>query len=663
MSEEGDSLLDRAREASDRQKWDEAYELLSVADRGQQLGAEALPLLAEAAYFAGHPEVSREAWERMQATALRNGDTEGAARAALRVSGLLIDAGLFSLFRGWAHRAERLLEGRPESALHGVLAVQRSFVSLISGELGQALDLAREAIEVSARFDDASTLALGRIAEARALVLQGHVTEGLALLDEAAVAVATGELDPMTSAIVYCSVVCSWQALAEYERAEEWTEAMHRWASEREGGAFHGWCRVHSAEILRLRGAYRDAERQVLRAVEEIRTYAKPDLGWPLNELGQIRLRLGDLAGAEEAFLRAHEASWEPQPGLSLLRLAQGDLGGAMASIRDALENPSLSPSWEVPPSTELRRAPKLAAQVEIAVAAGDLAVARSAADELQEVVETYPTKALRASAVVARGAVQLADGDSSSAATSFNDGVRLWHELGAPFEAARARVGLAEAYRAIGSTDRAALELEAARSSFERLGAKLDARRAARSLDETLPARRAAAARREKVFMFTDIVKSTNLVELIGDEAWGHLVRWHNETLASLVTAHAGEVVRTTGDGFFVTFDSSAAGVECAVAIQEALAEHRRRHGFSPWVRIGLHRADATEEGSDWSGVGVHAAARIGALAEAEEIVVSAETAEAAGSAYRFSAPRSVSLKGISEPLAVVTVEWRRAG
>ena len=377
MSEEGDSFLDRAREACDRQKWDEAYELLSVADRGQQLGAEALPLLAEAAYFAGHPEVSREAWERMQATALRNGDTEGAARAALRVSGLLIDAGLFSLFRGWAHRAERLLEGRPESALHGVLAVQRSFVSLISGELDQALDLARKAIEVSARFDDASTLALGRIAEARALVLQGHVTEGLALLDEAAVAVATGELDPMTSAIVYCSVVCSWQALAEYERAEEWTEAMHRWASEREGGAFHGWCRVHSAEILRLRGAYRDAERQVLRAVEEIRTYAKPDLGWPLNELGQIRLRLGDLAGAEEAFLRAHEASWEPQPGLALLRLAQGDVSGAMTSIRDSLENPSLSPSWEVPPNTELRRAPRLAAQVEIAVAADDLAVAR----------------------------------------------------------------------------------------------------------------------------------------------------------------------------------------------------------------------------------------------------------------------------------------------
>jgi class 3 adenylate cyclase len=159
---------------------------------------------------------------------------------------------------------------------------------------------------------------------------------------------------------------------------------------------------------------------------------------------------------------------------------------------------------------------------------------------------------------------------------------------------------------------------------------------------------------------MFTDIVKSTNLVELIGDEAWGHLVRWHNETLASLVASHAGEVVRSTGDGFFVTFDTAAAGIECAVAIQGALDEHRRRHGFSPWVRIGLHQAHATKEGPDWSGVGVHAAARIGALAEAEEILVSKEMAEAARTAYRLSAPRSVSLKGISEPLDVVAVEWR---
>lgn len=159
---------------------------------------------------------------------------------------------------------------------------------------------------------------------------------------------------------------------------------------------------------------------------------------------------------------------------------------------------------------------------------------------------------------------------------------------------------------------------------------------------------------------MFTDIVNSTNLGELIGDEAWGHLLRWHNEALASLVAAHAGEVVRTMGDGFFVTFDAPGDAVACAVAIQEALEEHRRRHGFSPRIRIGMHQAEATRDGADWSGIGVHAAARIGALAGADEILASRKTAEAAGGGYPLADARTVALKGLSEPLDVVTVAWR---
>jgi class 3 adenylate cyclase len=659
MSKVDGSLLGRARDAIAGQKWEEAYDLLSTADGEQQIDREELPIFAEAAYFAGHPEVSRTVWERIHATALRDGDSEEAARAALQVSGLLIDAGLFSLFRAWTARVDRLLQDRPQSALHGSLAMQRSFVSLISGELLAALDLSRQAIEIAIRFDDAATLALARIAEARALILQGHVAEGLSLMDEAALAATTGELDPITTAIAYCSVVCSWQALAEYERAEEWTEAMHRWASGHEGGAFHGWCRVHQAEILRLRGASQEAEREVRRACDEIRVYAKPDLGWPLNELGLIRLRLADLAGAETAFLQAHEAGWEPQPGLALLRLAQGDMDGAMASIRDALENPSLAPCWEVPPNTQLRRAPRLAAQVEIAVAAGDIDAARSAAEELQDIATTFGSSALRATAATARAAVELADGDAHAARTGFQEGVRLWHALEAPYEAARARIGMAEAYRGVGNEERAALELEAARTTFERLGAKLDARRAT-MLAEARPGHPVAPVREEKVFMFTDIVKSTNLIELIGDDAWGHLVRWHNDALASLIRAHAGEVVRTTGDGFFVTFETPGDGVKCAVAIQRALAEHRREHGFAPWVRIGLYRAEATREGDDWSGGGVHAAARIGALAEAEEILVGGEMIGQSELGFKTSAPQSVSLKGFSRPVEVVSVLWR---
>jgi class 3 adenylate cyclase len=157
---------------------------------------------------------------------------------------------------------------------------------------------------------------------------------------------------------------------------------------------------------------------------------------------------------------------------------------------------------------------------------------------------------------------------------------------------------------------------------------------------------------------MFTDIVRSTNLVEALGDQAWGHLIRWHDEQLRSLVAAHGGEVVKTIGDGFFVAFERGGDAIECAVAIQRALLEHRRTHGFAPQVRIGLHAASATREGSDYRGRGVNVAARVGALAEGDEILAIEETATSAATRLPVSAPRSVTLKGIADPVAVVSVQ-----
>jgi class 3 adenylate cyclase len=368
--------------------------------------------------------------------------------------------------------------------------------------------------------------------------------------------------------------------------------------------------------------------------------------------VGLIRLRLGELNGAEEAFLEAHRLGWDPQPGLALLRLAQGNVGSAVSSIRDAVENPSRVPNWERPPTTELRMSPLLEAQVEIEIEAGDLEGAGRAAGQLERVARGYGIKALRAAAATARGRVLLAEGEAAAARDRLAEGVKLWNELGTPYETVRARMSLAAALRQAGNMELAATQLGTAQATFERLGAKLDARRAASELRPTN-----VSNPEERVFMFTDIVRSTDLVDVIGDEAWGHLVRWHNATLASLVAAHGGEVVRTTGDGFFVTFAEASSAIECAVAIQQALDEHRREHGFSPRVRIGLHRARASREGDDWSGVGVHAAARIGALAEGEEILASIEAAEAAGGDIARSDARTVSVKGISRPLEVVTV------
>ena len=653
------SHLDRAREALDRQAWDESYQLFLDADREQQLGPDELPSLAQAAYLAGHPEISRQSWERIHADAVRRGDTAKATEAALQLGFLLVDAGLVAQVRGWLRRAERLLENQPESPLHGMAAMLHAYVSMITGDIDQAIQLARRAIDVSSRYEDGNTLILARGAEARALIFKGHIDEGLALLDECAVAAASGELDPILSSIVYCNVVCAWQGLAEYDRAEEWTQAMTKFVDRHTVGSGHGFCRVHRAEILRLRGACKEAEEEAQMALEEVRMYSRGDLGWPLNELGLIRLRLGDLAGAESAFLEAHEAGWEPQPGLALLRLAQGNIHAASTSIRHALDNPMDAPSWELPPNTRLRRAPLLSAQVEVGVAAGEEGLARAAADELGEIAGAFGSKALRASAAAARGAVLVAEGDVSGGRASLQESLGLWKGLNAPYETARARVSLAEAYRTEGNEERAKLEIRAARSTFERLGAKLDARRAARLAAELEPPQE-RATREEKVFMFTDIVNSTNLLEAIGDEAWGHVLRWHNQKLTALVAEHDGEVVQTTGDGFFVTFDAPRDAIHCAVAIQRALDEHRRTHGFSPRVRIGIHMAEATKEEADWSGVGVHAAARIGSLAEGDEILVSRETAAAADDAFPVNGERRVSLKGMSEPVNVAAVEWR---
>ena len=211
---------------------------------------------------------------------------------------------------------------------------------------------------------------------------------------------------------------------------------------------------------------------QALLACEELRPYLHRELGWPLSELGRIRLRTGDIDGAEEALLAADGAGWDPQPGLALLRLAQVDLAAAAASIRDALERPLRVPSKELPPNTDLRRAPLLEAQVEIEIAAGDIDRARSAADELTVVAARFQSKALAAGAALAHGRVHLAAGNLVDGERFLTDAVRLWNEVGGPYEAARARSDLAAAFRAGGAEDRAVIELRAARTVLDRIEA-----------------------------------------------------------------------------------------------------------------------------------------------------------------------------------------------
>jgi class 3 adenylate cyclase len=401
---------------------------------------------------------------------------------------------------------------------------------------------------------------------------------------------------------------------------------------------------------MHLRGSWADAEREAKRACEELSRYDVLYGGEAQYAIGEVRLRLGDLDGAREAFRQAHQLSREPEPGRSLLRLAQGDVQGANISIKRALAGVE---------ARAFSQARLLPAAVEIGLAAGDLDSVAQHVAELEQIAGSFRTTAVTATAEYARGLLLLAHGDTALALARLRHAVELWHEVGAPYETARARTALGEAFRADGDEDAALLEFESAKGAFERLGALPDAKRVGQLLgqEEGIAAR--AGERVTRTFVFTDIVGSTPLVEALGDDAWQELIRWHDQTLRAIVNRYGGTEVRQTGDGFFVAFEEASAAIEAAVAVQRSLAEHRRGHGFAPQVRIGLHEAEASTRAIDFAGRGVHEAARIGSIAGGGQILASVNTVQSAATRFPISTPRPVTLKGVSQPIDVVTIEW----
>ncbi|MGH2674686.1 MAG: adenylate/guanylate cyclase domain-containing protein [Actinomycetota bacterium] len=644
-----DDPIAAAREALGRHAWHEAFDLLRKADAEGRLSARDLELLGEAAWWSGDMDACIAARERAYAAHVEAGEPLEAAMVAfslVRDHGNRLDGALSS---AWFRRAERLLRDQPESVPHGYLEMMRTRAAHNAGEFDRAVGLGANAVEMGMRFGDQNLQALALMYQGMAMVGRGDVEEGLALLDEATVAAVSGELLPNVTGMVYCNMISTCQELAEYRRAGEWTEAAKRWCDRQAISGFPGLCRVHRAEIIRLRGAWAEAEQEAKQACTELMDHGLPAFaGDGFYEVGEIRFRMGDLAAAEDAFRQANELGRDPQPGLALLRLAQGSVDAAASLIRRSLEEHR----------EPLSRVQRLSAQVEIAVASGDVETADRAGAELEEIAGRYGSDALHAAAACARARVRLEQGQAADAIPGARRGWQLWRDLDAPYEAAMAREILGHAYRAMGDEETAVLELQAARSALEKLGAATDARRVTGLLGED--AASGGGRRVAKTFMFTDIVRSTNLVEAIGDEAWEDLVVWHDRILRVLFAEHRGEEVDHAGDGFFVAFEDPAAALASAVAIQRSLAEHRRTHGFAPQVRIGLHAAEATGRGGDYGGRGVHRAARIGGLAGAGEIVASAETVDAAAGSWEVSEARETTLKGFAEPARVVTVSWR---
>ncbi|MDQ3401330.1 MAG: adenylate/guanylate cyclase domain-containing protein [Chloroflexota bacterium] len=648
-----EGTLEEARKALDRHAWDDALTLLREADSASGLTPDGLEMLADAAWWMAQPDESLAARGRAHVAFVAAGDTRRAAGIALRLGQDNANRRAYAAAGAWLERAEQLLAGDEDCAEFGYLLFVRAAMGHASLGLDETVALARRATDIGKRFGDRDLVAFGTMAEGLTRIGYGDVTAGLARLDAATMAAAAGELGVWPTGWVYCGTIGACRELADYQRASEWTEATTRWCERQSVTGFPGICRVYRAEVVAQHGLWAQAEQEARKACEELQRYGISEIAaLGFSAIGQIRLRMGDLPAAEEAFRQAHDLGAVPEPGLTLVRLAQGDTAAASASLRRALANER----------ERSARARLLPVEVEVALAVGDRERARTASHELDGIAATFGTVAMDATASTARAALQLADTDAAAAERTVRAAVRQWLDLEMPYDVARARLLLAAALRAQDDPAAAELEVRAALTTFERLGARLDARRASELLGSQGARVTSAVAPQDHVtrtFLFTDIVRSTKLVEAIGDTAWQDLIRWHDQTLRALIAERRGEEIRHQGDGFFVSFATAADAVDCAVAIQRRLAEHRRAQGFAPQVRIGMHTTEALRRGLDYAGLGIHEAARIGGVAGADEILVSTATLEFAGKAYR-SETRTVTLKDIAEPVEVASIDWR---
>jgi class 3 adenylate cyclase len=644
--------VQQGRDAHRRHAWHEAFDLLREADSETPLSPDDLGLLAESAWFAGEPDPAIEARQRAHSGYLKQGDKCHAAEMALQLALDHFERLETAIGNGWLGRAKRLLEQTPdECAAHGWQAVSLGYLAhRMAGDAEEAFRQAKLAQEIGERLAIPAIQALALQLQGYALVSMGRIDDGLALVDESTVAALSGELDPMTTGRIYCSTISVCRDLADWRRASEWTDAAERWCKRQGVSGFPGICRVHRAEIMDFRGSWADAEREAKRACEELSGYDVMLAGEAQYEIGEVRLRLGDVDGAKEAFRQAHQLSREPEPGRSLLRLAQGDAAGANISIKRALAAVE---------SHAIIHARLLPAAVEIGLAAEDLDSVAQHVSELEQIASSFRTTAVTATADYAGGLLMLARGEAPTALARLRRAVELWHQIGAPYETAKAHTALGEALRADGDEDAARLEFESAKAAFERLGALPDAKRVGRLLGEEQGIAARAGERVKRTFMFTDIVGSTPLAEALGDDAWQELIRWHDQTLRAIFSRYGGTEVKQTGDGFFVAFEDASTAIEAAVAVQRSLAEHRRGHGFAPQVRIGLHEAQASTRATDFAGRGVHEAARIGSLAGGGQILASVKTVPPTAARFPVSSPRTVTLKGVSQPVGVVTIDW----
>ena len=461
-------VRDQGRESFARRAWGDAYTQLSAADLESPLEPEDVERLATAAYLLGKEEECVDIWARAHHEYLNRADPRRAVRCAFWLALGLLLRGEMAPAGGWFARAGRLLEDGRDCAEQGYLLVPVAIQTMFGGDATAAHPTFVRAVEVGERFREPDLVTLARLGQGQCQIMLGETSKGVALLDEAMAAVAAGEVSPIPAGLAYCIMIDACQEIFDVRRAQEWTAALTGWcASQPDLVPYRGQCLVHRAEIMQLRGAWPDAVDEAERACKRLsEPPGQPAVGMAFYALGELHRLRGEFAEAEEAYRRANKHGRVPQPGLAQLRLAQGQIDASLGSIRHAMDEAQVQ---------EVIRSKLLPAYVEIMLAAGDLSAARAGADELSGVAALLDAPFMHAVAAHATGSVLLAEREARAALAKLRLSCTAWRELDAPYEEARARVLIGLACRELGDQDSAEMELDAARSAFEQLGAAPD--------------------------------------------------------------------------------------------------------------------------------------------------------------------------------------------
>jgi ATP/maltotriose-dependent transcriptional regulator MalT len=457
--------LDYGRTCYERRAWGEAYTALLCADDAAPLAPADLDRLANAAYLSGREAEFDRIVERLYRVHCENDNRPGAARCASWLALTCLLRGENGRSNAWTTRGLRLV-GDLECVELGYLTLTIAEQHLREGRADAAHATAGQSLAVGESFRDSDLTAAARHTQGRAHIQRGEVVAGLKCLDETMLAVVAGELLPIMTALMYCSVIDTCRQVYALDRAREWTAAFSSLCEQQpDMVAYNGICLVHRAEIMQLQGAWPEALAEARRACENARRADRKPPGAGLYQQAEIHRLRGEFAAAEDAYRAASEGGFEPQPGLALLRLAQGRTDAACAAIRRLTSATS----------DRVRRAGLLPAHLEIMLAAGDIDEARRARDELRELAHAFDTDVLRAVVAQADGAIATAEGSAIAALDPLRRAFGLWERLNAPYDAARVRVLIGHACGALGDNEAAGLERAAAKAVFKRLGARPD--------------------------------------------------------------------------------------------------------------------------------------------------------------------------------------------